>query len=157
MIQKMIFRLEDEQRDDDSHKNWCDQEMGLSDAAKDHKTNKLDDLGDKIKLAGAAETRLDNEVKAANNKILQLGAYMTETTKIRDEGRKENKAAIEDAQAAQHSIGQAIATMTEYYKNSGAVKKEAWEFVQQSAPVTLPDAPSTWTSAYTGAADPEKQ
>merc|ERR1719272_2388098 len=33
MIQKMIFRLMAEQKDEDDHKNWCDKEISKTDAS----------------------------------------------------------------------------------------------------------------------------
>jgi len=42
-----------------------------------------------------------------------------------------------------------------FYKESGAIKKEAWEFIQ--APVGLPKNPATWDSEYTEVAAPNKQ
>merc|ERR1719217_1326786 len=35
MIQKMIFRLMSEQKDEDDHKNWCDMEMEKSTESKE--------------------------------------------------------------------------------------------------------------------------
>merc|ERR1719316_1485050 len=40
MIQKMIFRLMAEQKDEDDHKNWCDMETEKSTESKDDKTEK---------------------------------------------------------------------------------------------------------------------
>merc|ERR1719262_565092 len=39
------------------------------------------------------------------------------------------------------------------------MKKEAWEFLESAAgqPVELPEEPSTWSSSYTGVADPTAQ
>merc|ERR1719321_113594 len=48
MIQKMIFRLMSEQKDEDDHKNWCDGEMEKSEESKSDKSEKVDML--KIKL-----------------------------------------------------------------------------------------------------------
>merc|ERR1719408_210223 len=63
--------------------------------------------------------------------------------------------AIDDAETAQKALANAIAVLTDFYKDSGKVKKEPWEFIQ--APVKLPENPKTWDSPYTGVADPAKQ
>jgi len=52
-------------------------------------------------------------------------------------------------------LANAIAVLTDFYKSSGEVPKEPWEFLQ--APVKLPKDPKTWDSPYTGVADPDKQ
>merc|ERR1719473_2090088 len=41
MIQKMIFRLMAEQKDEDDHKNWCDLEVEKSTEAKEDKDSKM--------------------------------------------------------------------------------------------------------------------
>merc|ERR1719464_1762296 len=44
MIQKMIFRLMAEQKDEDDHKNWCDLELDKTNASAQDKEDKLSDL-----------------------------------------------------------------------------------------------------------------
>merc|ERR1719321_14810 len=41
MIQKMIFRLMSEQKDEDDHKNWCDMETEKSTESKESKDEKV--------------------------------------------------------------------------------------------------------------------
>merc|ERR1719321_686952 len=43
MIQKMIFRLMSEQKDEDDHKNWCDMETEKNTESKDDKDQKDED------------------------------------------------------------------------------------------------------------------
>merc|ERR1719453_1813260 len=87
--------------------------------------------------------------------ISDIDTFVKEATEIRNTGKKENKIAIKDAQQAQTSLTDAIAVLTDFYKSSGEVKKEPWEFIQK--PVNLPKNPATWGSEYTGVADPDKQ
>merc|ERR1719335_1866530 len=79
---------------------------------------------------------------------------MKESTEIRNTGKKENALALKDSEDAQKSLADAIAVLTAFYKESGEVKKEPWEFVQ--TPVKLPKNPATWDSGYTSVADPKK-
>merc|ERR1719498_302852 len=88
-------------------------------------------------------------------KIAEIVAFMNEATDIRKEGKKENQLAIKDAQDAQKAIANAIAVLTEFYKSSGEIAKEPWEFIQRG--VDLPDSPDTWDSSYTGVSDPKAQ
>jgi len=87
--------------------------------------------------------------------IDKINAFMAESKEIRATGKKENAAAIEDAQQAQTAVANAIAVLTDFYKESGMVEKEAYELVQRG--VELPKNPATWDSSYTGVADPKKQ
>merc|ERR1719335_1304971 len=109
MIEKMIFRLMDEQKKEDEHKLWCDQEIKKTDTMKEDKEDKIDDL----------------------------------------------KADIKDAKDAQSSLTNAIAVLEAFYKESGEIPKEPWEFIQK--PVNLGKKPSTWDAGYTGVADPDNK
>merc|ERR1719174_1641033 len=48
MIQKMIFRLMSEQKDEDDHKNWCDQELEKTEVMQDDKEDKVTFLAESI-------------------------------------------------------------------------------------------------------------
>lgn len=155
MIEKMIFHLKDEQNDEDNHKAWCDQEIDKSNTSRMQKEEKIDELSTKIDAATASIAELVSEIAAAREMIEKINTFMTEATELRKSEKKENKAAIEDAQQAQSALANAIAVLTEFYKGSGMVEKEAWELVQRG--VTLGEKPATWDSSYTGVADPKNQ
>jgi len=155
MIEKMIFRLMDEQKQEDEHKLWCDQEIEKTNTMKEDKEDKIKDLKAEIKTQTAAVAKLTEEIEAAQEMIADIVSFKKEATEIREVGKKENKLAIEDAETAQKALANAIAVLTDFYKESGEIKKEPWEFIQK--PVKLPKNPKTWDSPYTGVADPDKQ
>jgi DNA repair exonuclease SbcCD ATPase subunit len=155
MIEKMIFRLMDEQKQEDEHKLWCDQEIEKTNTMKDDKDEKIKDLKAEIKVETAAVGTLTDEIEDAETMLADIAAFVKEATEIRNTGKKENALAIKDAQDAQKSLTNAIAVLTAFYKESGEIKKEPWEFIQK--PVNLPKNPSTWDAGYTGVADPDKR
>merc|ERR1719359_2612661 len=67
MIEKMIFRLMDEQKKEDEHKHWCDQEMEKTEKMKEDKEDKIKELKAEIKAETAAVAQLTEEIKAAND------------------------------------------------------------------------------------------
>jgi hypothetical protein len=157
MIQKMVFRLMSEQTDEDKHKAWCDLELEKTKTSESDKTDKVKELSAKIEDDKATVAKLTNDITDADKMVADITAFMKEATEIRNTGKKENTVAIKDAQKAQAAIANAVAVLEDFYKSSGAVKKEAWEFAQKSkAPVTLPEDPKLWESSYTGVADPKK-
>merc|ERR1719409_1546607 len=95
------------------------------------------------------------DIKDAEAMIADIDVHVKESTEIRDEGKKENAISLNDANEAQNAVANAIAVLEEFYKESGQVKKEEWEFLQRG--VDLPEEPSTWDSGYTGVADPSAQ
>jgi len=155
MVEKMIFRLMDEQKQEDEHKHWCDQEIKKSETMRDDKEDKIKDLKAEIKVETAEVAKLTDEIKAANKMISDIVSFVKEATEIRQTGKKENALAVKDSQDAQTSLTNAISVLEAFYKESGEIKKEPWEFIQK--PVNLGKNPATWDSGYTGVADPDKK
>jgi hypothetical protein len=155
MIEKMIFRLMDEQKKEDEHKLWCDQEIKKTNTMKEDKEDKIDDLKAEIKVETAAVSKLTDEIADAEKMISDIVSFMKEATEIRQTGKKENALAIKDSKDAQTSLTNAIAVLEAFYKESGEIPKEPWEFIQK--PVNLGKKPSTWDSGYTGVADPDNK
>jgi len=156
MVQKMIFRLMDEQKKEDEHKLWCDQEISVSKTSRDDKKEKIDMLDKKIAATKADVEDLGLDIERLDKKAVELTEFMNKATEIRTEGKRENKKALKDAEAAQAAIAKAVAVLETFYKESGEIPKEDWEFLQRD-PVSLPDEPKSWGKSYTGVTDPENQ
>merc|ERR1719183_1679022 len=155
MIQKMVQRLMSEQTDEDNHKNWCDEELHHSNVSKSDKTEKHAMLTAKIDADTATAEVRTQEIEENAQMLAALAQHVAEATEIRQTGKSENKHAMKDSQDAQTALANAVAVLEAHYKETGMMKKEAWEFVQRG--VELPEEPSTWDSAYTGVADPAEQ
>merc|ERR1712137_228579 len=104
MIEKMIFRLMAEQKDEDDHKNWCDKELAKTDASIKDKEDKIAELTTKINDADANVNKLTEDIKDADKMIADIIAFMNEATEIRQTGKKENELAIKDSQDAQNAL-----------------------------------------------------
>merc|ERR1719181_720206 len=148
MIQKMIFHLMDEQKNEDEHKHWCDKEITNTELMIKEKTEKSNDADSTI-------TQLAEKIQSLKNGIEENQAFIATTedeiasrTDDRAADKKENEATIADAEDAQTAIAQAIAVLRTFYKESGEVAKEAWEsFVQLKAE----PEPELWKEEkYTG-------
>merc|ERR1719424_2416637 len=136
MIEKMIFHLMSEQKDEDDHKNWCDKQL---DAEIVQLTEEIDDNTVWISdMEGQIESQMSSRADA----------------------KAENAATVKDAQDAQTAISQAIAVLEDFYKSSGEVPKEAWESFAQLKVVrksgntpgeTEEEEPQLWEAKpYTG-------
>merc|ERR1719498_903580 len=89
-------------------------------------------------------------------KVKSISEYMATETALRNSNHAEIEATIKDAQDSQAALTSAIQVLKDFYKESGMIPKEPWEFVQTGSrrDVELPEKPSTWDSSYTGASDP---
>jgi hypothetical protein len=157
MIQKMIFRLMAEQKDEDDHKNWCDLETEKSTESKDDKQEKTNMMKIKIEEMDAEIKKATKKIVENNDKVAETEQYVEEETELRTENHAEIELTIKDAEDAQGAVANAISVLKDFYKESGMIAKEPWEFIQTgTAGVTLPDEPASWDSSYTGAADPKE-
>merc|ERR1719329_1936034 len=96
------------------------------------------------------------EIEDAEDMIKEIKEHMKEAKEVRDESKKENEIAIKDSEKAQEAIAKATAVLTAFYKESGEIPKEPYEFLQRD-PVELPEEPSSWDASYTGVTDPTKK
>lgn len=157
MIEKMIFKLQDDQTKEDTHKAWCDKELAKTAASISDKSDKVKDLTTEIDDMKATVVDLQLKISKDQELLTALAAHMDELKEVRAVGKKENAISIKDAEDAINSIAEATAVLEAFYKESGAIKKEAWEFVQVDPAVTLPATPATWDSSYTAVSKPENQ
>merc|ERR1740138_1297464 len=94
MIQKMIFRLMAEQKDEDDHKNWCDLELEKSVESRDDKAEKKEELNDKIAEAKAKVIELTEEVVTLEEEVAEIIAMIKKATADRETEKAENLATI---------------------------------------------------------------
>merc|ERR1719375_3072604 len=156
MIQKMIFHLMNEQKEEDEHKDWCDLELETNTELKDDRNEKLNKYTTKIAALDSEISQLTLKISENNEKIKEINEYMVTETKLRANNHKEIEITIKDSQDGQKALAEATQVLTTFYKNSGMIPKEPWEFIQTSSSrdVELPDRPETWGSSYTGVTDP---
>merc|ERR1719197_2150557 len=135
MIEKMVFHLMAEQKDEDDHKNWCDKELETTSMMIADKETKRDTLQATIDVL--TQEIADLEVKITENResVALMQKEIAEETGEREAEKAENKATIKDAQDAQTAVSQAIAVLEEFYKGTGMIEKESWELNQMKAKV----------------------
>merc|ERR1719238_650566 len=132
MIQKMIFHLMDEQKNEDEHKLWCDKEITNTELMITEKTEKSEDADSTITQLAEKIQNLKNGISDNQKFIAETESEITSRTEDRAADKKENMATIKDAEDAQTAIANAIAVLRTFYKESGEVAKEAWEAFAQT-------------------------
>jgi len=130
MIEKMIFHLMSEQKDEDDHKNWCDLEISKTTKMLEDKNATRDQLEVDIEALQTEIETLATGISQNNEAVATLDTSIEEATADREAERAENTATIKDAQDAQTAVDNAIAVLEDFYKSIGGVPKEAWELMQ---------------------------
>jgi hypothetical protein len=150
MIEKMIFHLIDEQKNEDEHKHWCDKEITNTELMIKEKTEKSEDADSTITQLAEKIQNLKNGINDNNAFVATTEDEIASRTEDRAADKKENSATIKDAEDAQTAIANAIAVLRTFYKESGEVAKEAWEAFTQTGARVEPE-PELWEEEkYTG-------
>merc|ERR1719486_1328720 len=131
MIQKMIFHLMAEQKDEDDHKNWCDKELETTAMMKADKETKRDTLQASIDVLTQEIADLGVKITENREAVSLMQAEIEQETEERQAEKAENMATIKDATDAQTAVSEAIAVLSDFYKGTGMVEKEAWEEFNQ--------------------------
>merc|ERR1719460_1608856 len=161
-IQKMIFHLAAEQKDEDDHKNWCDKELETTAMMKADKETKRDTLQASIDVLTQEIADLGVKITENREAVSTMQNEIAEETEERMAEKAENMATIKDAQDAQTAVSQAIAVLSEFYKGTGMMEKEAWELNQMKSNVrrvkappgeTAEPEPATFESPYKGSSE----
>jgi len=164
MIQKMIFHLMSEQKDEDDHKNWCDKEIDQTTKMTEDKTQRVNELFNSMGELSAEITELEGQITGNNDAVVVMLASIETLTNTRAADKAENDATIKDAQDAQTAVANAVAVLEDFYKATGAKASEAWEehgFVQLRSTVHRgngEDAPDTgFSGAYQGVSNADEE
>merc|ERR1719238_978872 len=90
MIQKMIFHLMSEQKDEDDHKNWCDKEIDQTTKMKEDKEDRKEELETSMAQLSAEIEELSTSIKDNSVFVADMESQIEEATTQRQEEKAEN-------------------------------------------------------------------
>merc|ERR1719389_43271 len=126
---------------EDDHKNWCDKEISTTTMMIQDKETKRDTLQAAIDVLTQEIADLDVKITENRESVSLMNTEIEEETAERQAEHAENMATIKDAQDAQTAVSQAIAVLSDFYKGTGMIEKEAYELNQMKAHVRRIKAP----------------
>merc|ERR1719506_3494296 len=145
MIDSMITKLLEEANEEADHKGWCDKEMGVNAQTRDDKTEEVNTLSAEVDKLKADIMKLAQQIADLSTAIADVDAAVANATEIREAEKQKNKETIEDAEAAQTAVGQALAVLKDFYKKSAT----ATALIQHQA-TPEEEVPETFDEPYTG-------
>merc|ERR1719375_960330 len=135
----MIVKLMEEANEEAEHKGWCDTEMSTNEQTRKQKTDSVETLTAEIDELTALISSLSQDIATLTKGIAALDAAMAKATAIREAEKAKNTVTIDDAQAAQVAVAQALSVLKDFYEKAG----EATSLAQQ---------PAIFDEPYTGMA-----
>merc|ERR1719475_10902 len=127
MIKDLIVRLMEEANEEAEHKGWCDTELSTNEQTRKEKTEAVETLHAEIDQLGASIAKLTEDITELTKAVAELDAAMSEATELRTKEKAKNTETIQDAEAAQIAVAQALTVLKEFYAKAA----EATAFVQQ--------------------------
>jgi len=143
MIQKMVFRLMAEQRDEDDHKGWCDKELKKTETATNERKAKAEQLSALLLMLTGRRGEFNTRIKELQGLIADDTAALTQATAERQEEKADYAHAIQDAKDAQQALADAVRVLTAHYESTGATQGQAVLLQQPEI-----DAPETFEGGY---------
>jgi len=129
-LQGLIARMDQEQKFETEHKEWCEQETSLTTKKRDDHKLVVEQL--KQVLSNLAEVVEEKKYDLGLNEKTQTdeAAAFVERTKLRDEEKQEFEMNLQEHVEAITALNEAIDILAKYYASKGA------KFVQTTQPVS---------------------
>merc|ERR1719337_368079 len=130
MIKDLIVRLMEEANEEAEHKGWCDTELSTNEQTRKQKTEAVEMLHAEIDQLEASIAQLSEQITELAAAVAELDSSVAEATKIREDEKAKNTVTIQDAQAAETAVAQAMSVLKEFYDQAG----EATSLIQNKQP-----------------------
>jgi len=122
MISELLARLKQEAADEADHKAFCDEELKKNKQTRKDKESESSRLMAEIEEKAKEIKEMGEEITVLAEEQAELRKSMKEATEVRATEKKENEAAIADAQAAQVAMKQAMAVLQEFYGSEALIQ-----------------------------------
>jgi len=145
LIQKLIERLLTESANEATKKGFCDTELAKSRKDRDFRFTEAKDLSADLASLEAKQDELTAEIADLKKDIKEESDALDDTTKDRDDEKKNNMATLKTAKEGLDGVNEALLILKSFYKQAA----KAASFVQAS-PVDEDTAGAGFSGNYKG-------
>eukprot|EP00933_Yihiella_yeosuensis_P040584 TRINITY_DN348_c0_g2_i1.p1 TRINITY_DN348_c0_g2~~TRINITY_DN348_c0_g2_i1.p1 ORF type:complete len:665 (+),score=214.21 TRINITY_DN348_c0_g2_i1:72-2066(+) len=152
MLHGLVTKLQEEAREDQSKKGWCDTELASNAQTRTQKTGSVDELTSDIALLSSSVEQLQADVNTLTSEVAEAHKTLSEALGLRNKEKSENVMVLKEAKDAQEAVTQAMSVLKDFY--SSAAKATAFIQIDQvkktSENKRKANQPEIFDSAYTG-------
>mmetsp|Transcript_40008 Transcript_40008/g.95971 ORF Transcript_40008/g.95971 Transcript_40008/m.95971 type:complete len:620 (+) Transcript_40008:3-1862(+) len=156
MIDDMVVRMDIEQKDDDKHREWCQEEFRNKEAEEKMTSNKIEDLTTEIDEGAEEVSNLNDELAASKDRIAELETTVAQAT---DQRKKENAEYVQtqaELSQAKQLLEKVKNRLMKFYNKALYKEPEKTDEERIEANFSLlqrrnrqePKAPETWEGGY---------
>eukprot|EP00397_Hematodinium_sp_SG-2012_P012718 GEMP01012896.1.p1 GENE.GEMP01012896.1~~GEMP01012896.1.p1 ORF type:complete len:716 (+),score=217.29 GEMP01012896.1:106-2253(+) len=118
-MDKMVAELKAQQKEDDKHKDFCEEEFNNNDKAQRDGNYKREDLQTKIEGLENTVQSLNSEIAQANKDIANLQVEVKRAGEDREKENAEFQTEVADQRATQQILAKVLTRLNEFYKKKG--------------------------------------
>eukprot|EP00933_Yihiella_yeosuensis_P040583 TRINITY_DN348_c0_g1_i1.p1 TRINITY_DN348_c0_g1~~TRINITY_DN348_c0_g1_i1.p1 ORF type:complete len:681 (+),score=233.88 TRINITY_DN348_c0_g1_i1:161-2044(+) len=150
MLQALVTRLQEQSREDETKKGWCDGELAANGQTRTQKTGLVDELTSDIALLQSSIEQLNEDVKGLTSEVSESKKALSEALEFRNKEKAKNVVVLKEAKEAQDAVTSAMTVLKDFY--SSAAKATAFIQTDQKKKSSALKAhqPEIFDSAYTG-------
>mmetsp|Transcript_43089 Transcript_43089/g.113335 ORF Transcript_43089/g.113335 Transcript_43089/m.113335 type:complete len:625 (+) Transcript_43089:455-2329(+) len=115
LINNLIDKLEQQGRDEENEKDFCDTEMSAAMADKDQAMADVESTKASIARHEAKIAELKQEIEELEQENADLDKQNKEAEEIRSKEKEDNETTLEEAEAGKVAVGKAITALQAYY------------------------------------------
>jgi len=122
MVEDMIAKLLQEAAEEATQKAFCDKEIGESEASKEEKGDKLDNINSRLEKAQSTIASLTEQVTALSREVADSDAAMAEATALRTKEKATFTAVEKDLSESEEACAAATEVLREYYEGTSLIQ-----------------------------------
>ena len=90
MLQALVTRLQEQAREDETKKGWCDAELATNAQTRTQKTGSVDELTSDISLLSSSIEQLNEDTKTLTSEVAEAQKALSQALELRNKEKAEN-------------------------------------------------------------------
>jgi chromosome segregation ATPase len=160
LIKDLVTRLENEAKEEQTQKDFCDKEIEKAVAARDAASSDKEAFSQELAAKEAKSNELKAEIAQLAGQIAANKKALLEATELRGEEQAENEKTVADSKAGKEAVLQAIEVLKNFYDNAGSLLQKRSAYTPPNSDrsgATVADlAPKVFDENYAGDQDGAK-
>merc|ERR1719263_2044979 len=116
-LQELVTRLDEQQRAEEEHKEWCEHELSETAKTKAHHEMLVEEFKGKIEETKAEISEKQQAIQDTADAIALADKEYTEMKDVREKAKADFEAELADYKDAIQALNQAIDILADFYRN----------------------------------------
>merc|ERR1719426_60781 len=123
-LQELVTRLDEQQRAEEEHKEWCEHELSETAKTKAHHEMLVEEFKSKIEETKAEIAEKQQAIKDTAESIQTADTEYAELKDVREKAKADFEAELADYKDAIQALNQAIDILADFYRNDALIQAD---------------------------------